>query len=487
MQYGFLSLVPPLLTILLALLTKNVFLSLFIGILTGSFVLNAFSPLVSVSAGLNAIVDSMSGSNVIIIASCLIVGAVIHLMERSGGIEGFVHVVVKSKGVIRTKRGANLFTWLLGLAVFTSGSLSCMVTGAVSRPVNDALKVPHEKSAFLVHTTSTPWCVLFPFSGWLASMAGYLVSGGVSEGESVAVLFQSLPFNFYCILAILLALFVSISQKDFGPMAAAEKRAAETEQLDAPGHGTAESVQASASDVKPRACNLLVPVGVLIVTIFTALIATGWSAAETTVQIPVIREIARAGVAITKGSGMQALLWAVVLSLLTILIMTVCQKVFTLDQAISEMFKGMGHMLPIAFILLFGFTMGTVVKGLDTGSYLSYLFQKLLSPALLPALTFLIAMLISFATGTSMGTMAIMAVISLPMATQMGVSIPLVAGAMYGGSIFGDHCSPISDTTIMTCSTTGCDIIDHVKTQAPYCVSIAVVSFVMYVIFGFVL
>ena len=144
-------------------------------------------------------------------------------------------------------------------------------------------------------------------------------------------------------------------------------------------------------------------------------------------------------------------------------------------------------MLPITFILLFGFTMGTVVKGLDTGSYLSYLFQKLLSPALLPALTFLIAMLISFATGTSMGTMAIMAVISLPMAAQMGVSIPLVAGAMYGGSIFGDHCSPISDTTIMTCSTTGCDIIDHVKTQAPYCVSIAVISFVLYVIFGFVL
>ena len=124
MQYGFLSLVPPLLTILLALLTKNVFISLFIGILTGSFVLNAFAPLVSINAGLYAIVDSMSGSNVIIIASCLIVGAVIHLMERSGGIEGFVNVVVKNKGVIRTKRGANLFTWLLGLAVFTSGSLS---------------------------------------------------------------------------------------------------------------------------------------------------------------------------------------------------------------------------------------------------------------------------------------------------------------------------------------------------------------------------
>ena len=468
MEYGFLSLVPPLLTIILALTTKNVFLSLFIGIMTGSFVLNAFNPLVSFNAGIYSIVDSMTQGNTIIIASCLIVGAVIHLMERSGGIEGFVNVVVKNKGYIKTKRGANLFTWVLGLAIFTSGSLSCMVTGAVSRPVNDALKVPHEKSAFIVHTTSTPWCVLFPFSGWLASMAGYLVSGGVSEAESVSVLFQSIGFNFYCIMAILLCLVLALTQKDIGPMAAAEKRAAETGLLDDPAHGPKEEVEAATSGVKPRACNLLVPIGVLIVVMFATLLITGNGN-------------------IMNGAGMQALIWAVVASLLTIIVMTVVQKVFTFEEVINEMFKGMSHMLPIAFILLFGFTMGTVVKGLDTGSYLSSLFQRFLSPALLPALTFLIAVLISFATGTSMGTMAIMAVISLPMAFDMGSSIPLVAGAMFGGSIFGDHCSPISDTTIMTCSTTGCDIIDHVKTQAPYCIAMAVISFVMYVIFGFVM
>ena len=467
MQFGFWSLVPPLLTIALALLTKNVFVSLLIGILTGSFVLNAFSPLVSINAGIYAIADSMTTGNTLIIASCLIIGAVIHLMEVSGGIDGFVNVVVKKRGIIKSKRGANLFTWGLGLAVFTSGSLSCMVTGAVSRPVNDALKVPHEKSAFLVHTTSTPWCVLFPFSGWLASMAGYLVSGGISEETSVAVLFQSLGFNFYCILAILLTLVISLVQKDVGPMAKAEKRAAELGQLDDPAHKKEEAEEIKAySNVKPRACNLLVPIGVLIVVVFAALLITG-------------------GGNITKGAGTQALIWAVVCSLLTILIMVIAQKVFTLDEAISEMFKGMGKMLPIAFILLFGFTMGSVVKALDTGSYLSGLFQRFLSPAMLPALTFLIAVLISFATGTSMGTMAIMAVIALPMALDMGTSIPLVAGAMFGGSIFGDHCSPISDTTIMTCSTTGCDIIDHVKTQAPYCVALAVASFVLYIIFGF--
>jgi len=468
MEYGFLSLIPPLLTIVLALVTKNVFVSLFIGIMTGSFVLNAFSPLVSINAGIYSIIDNMSQGNTLIIGSCLIVGAVIHLMEKSGGIEGFVNVVVKNKGLIKTKRGANLFTWILGLAVFTSGSLSCMVTGAVSRPVNDALKVPHEKAAFLVHATSTPWCVLFPFSGWLASMAGYLVSGGVSEAESVSMLFKSIPFNFYAILAIAMCLVVSLTQKDIGPMAAAEKRAAETGALDDPRHSTKEEVEAKVSGAKPRACNLLVPIGVLIVTMFAALLITGKGN-------------------IMNGAGLQALIWAVVAALLTIMVMTVVQKVFTVDQVISEMFSGMSHMLPIAFILLFGFTMGGVVKQLDTGTYLSHLFQQFLTPALLPALTFLIAVLLSFATGTSMGTMAIMAVIALPMAYDMGISIPLVAGAMFGGSIFGDHASPISDTTIMTCATTGCDIIDHVKTQMPYCLGMAVLSFLLYVVFGFVM
>ena len=468
MQYGFWSLVPPLLTIILALVTKNVFVSLFIGIITGSFVLNAFAPLASINAGIYAIADSMSQGNTLIIGSCLIVGAVIHLMEKSGGIEGFVNVVVRKMKIIKSKRGANLFTWLLGLAVFTSGSLSCMVTGAVSRPVNDALKVPHEKSAFLVHTTSTPWCVLFPFSGWLASMAGYLVSGGVPEAESVSVLFQSIFLNFYCILAIVMALVVCLIQKDFGPMAKAEKRAAETGLLDEPGHGTQEAEAQQELNTKARAANLLVPIGVLIVVMFATLLITGKGN-------------------IMNGAGMQALIWSVVCALLTIIVMTVVQKIFTVEQAINEMFKGMSHMLPIAFILLFGFTMGTVVKNLDTGTYLSSLFQQLLSPSLLPALTFLIALMISFATGTSMGTMAIMAVIALPMAYEMGTSIPLVAGAMFGGSIFGDHSSPISDTTIMSCATTGCNINDHVKTQMPYCAGIAVVSFVLYVILGFVM
>ena len=466
MELGFWSLVPPLLTIILALVTKNVFISLLIGILTGSLVLVSGAPIEGINNAIYAIAGSMSQGNTLIIGSILITGAVIYLMEKSGGIEGFVNVVVRKMKLIKSKRGANLFTWLLGLAVFTSGTLSCMVTGAVSRPVNDALKVPREKAAYIVHTTSTPWCVLFPFSGWLASMAGYLVSGGVPEGESVSMLFSSIGLNFYCILSIVMVLVLALLQKDFGPMAKAEKRVRETGLLDSANPKEAE--ETAISGVKPRACNLLAPIGVLIAVMFGMLLYTGKGN-------------------IMNGAGTQALIWAVVAALLTIMTMTVVQKQFTVTQVISEMFKGMGNMLPIAFVLLFGFTMGGIVKSLDTGAYLSSLFQKLLSPALLPALTFLIALLISFATGTSMGTMAIMAVISLPMAYDMGANIALVAGAMFGGSIFGDHCSPISDTTIMTCSTTGCDIIDHVKTQAPYCICVAVASFLLYVVFGFVL
>ncbi len=155
------------------------------------------------------------------------------------------------------------------------------------------------------------------------------------------------------------------------------------------------------------------------------------------------------------------------LAVLTICILCVAQKQYTVESVINEMFKGMGTMLPMAAVLLFGFTMGSLVKSLDTGNYLTAVFMGVLTPALLPMLSFLLCMLLSFATGTSMGTMAIMSVICLPMAINMGVNIELVAGAIFGGSIFGDHCSPISDTTIMSCATSGCDIIDHVKTPDP--------------------
>ena len=470
MQYGFWSVVPPILTIVLALVTKNVFFSLLIGIFTSSMVLCGGAPLTGLNDAFYSFIHTFESSgNTITLISFLLIGALIYLIEKSGGVEGFTEVMLKKRALIKTKRGASIFTWLLGIIIFTSGSLSCMVTGSVSRPFNDALKVPHEKSAFIVHATSTPWCVLFPLSGWLAALAGYLTSGGVPENEAISVLLRSIPLNFYCILAVFGTLAVSLFGINIGPMRKAEERADKTGALDNPGRGgTLTEETMSPSKAKPRVLNMLLPMGVLIATILAVLTITGKGNP-------------------TQGAGMQSLLWGCILAVFTICILCVAQKLFSVDEVINEMFKGMGTMLPVAGILLFGFTMGNLVKDLDTGNYLTSVFMGVLSPALLPALSFLLCMLLSFATGTSMGTMAIMSVICLPMAISMGISIPLVAGAVFGGSIFGDHSSPISDTTIMSCATTGCDIIDHVKTQMPYVLIFAAISLVLYVVFGFVM
>ena len=470
MQYGFWSVVPPILTIVLALVTKNVFISLLIGIFTSSMVLCGGAPLTGLNDAFYSFIHTFESSgNTITLISFLLIGALIYLIEKSGGVEGFTEVMLKKRALIKTKRGASIFTWLLGIIIFTSGSLSCMVTGSVSRPFNDALKVPHEKSAFIVHATSTPWCVLFPLSGWLAALAGYLTSGGVPENEAISVLLRSIPLNFYCILAVFGTLAVSLFGINIGPMRKAEERADKTGALDNPGRGgTLTEETTSPSKAKPRVLNMLLPMGVLIATILAVLTITGKGNP-------------------TQGAGMQSLLWGCILAVFTICILCVAQKLFSVDEVINEMFKGMGTMLPVTGILLFGFTMGNLVKDLDTGNYLTSVFMGVLSPALLPALSFLLCMLLSFATGTSMGTMAIMSVICLPMAISMEISIPLVAGAVFGGSIFGDHASPISDTTIMSCATTGCDIIDHVKTQMPYVLIFAAISLVLYVVLGFVM
>ena len=283
------------------------------------------------------------------------------------------------------------------------------------------------------------------------------------------MLLRSIPLNFYCILAVFGTLAVCLFNINIGPMRKAEERAEKTGALDEPGHGGALSETADkVGDAKPRLINMVLPMGVLIVTILAVLTVTGNGNP-------------------TQGAGMQSLLWGCVLAVLTICILCVAQKLYTVEGVINEMFKGMGTMLPMAAVLLFGFTMGTLVKSLDTGNYLTAVFMSVLTPALLPMLSFLLCMLLSFATGTSMGTMAIMSVICLPMAINMGVNIPLVAGAVFGGSIFGDHCSPISDTTIMSCATSGCDIIDHVKTQIPYAAIFAGVSLVLYTVLGFVM
>ena len=241
-----------------------------------------------------------------------LIGALIYLIEHSGGIDGFVDIMVKKKGIIKSKKSAAFFTWLLGIVVFTSGSLSCMVTGSVSRPLNDTMKVSHEKAAFLVHTTSTPWCVLFPLSGWLAAMTGYLTSGGVSEGEAISTLLRSIPLNFYCIIAIIFSMLSTFLPLDFGPMKKAEFRADTTGELDDPHSAVIDEELAAAvkRDVKPRMKNMLVPMLTMVGVILAVLIVTGDGNP-------------------TAGNGMQSLLWGCMISVFVIAVMCASKKYTT--------------------------------------------------------------------------------------------------------------------------------------------------------------
>lgn len=472
MDYGILSIIPPILTITLALKTKNVFISLFSGVFLAYLIFAKWSVIEALNTTLYSFVKVLEDNdNVIIIFTVLFLGGLIHLIEISGGISGFVAVMTKKRGMIKSKKSANIFTWILGVLMFTSGTLSSLVVGSVSRPINDAMKVPHEKAAFIVHTTSTPVCVLIPLSGWGASMIGYMTSAGVNPADATKMLVETIPLNFYAIIAVLSVLFFAITGKDFGPMKKAEQRANETGLLDDPkSNPDVRPIDESILNVEGgKAINLIVPILTLITVILTVLIITGKGN-------------------LIEGSGMTAILWGVVVSNVVAATMYVSQKRFTITQVLDEIFKGSGSMLSMAMVLIFAFSMGSVIKELDTGGYLANLFESFLTPGLLPALTFLMAAIISFATGTSLGTMAITMVIALPMAASMGeVNASLVAAAVIGGSIFGDHSSPISDTTIMCSSTTGCNVMDHVKTQLPYCLVFAAISFVLYLVAGLIL
>lgn len=475
MEYGFLSILPPLLTICLALYTRNVHLSLFAGIYSSYLIINQ-NVVTALNSTLNGCVNSFSSSSNVIVMGCILtLGALTYMFGKTGGIDGFVNIVLKKRGLVKSGKGANIFTYIIGCLVYTSGTLSTLITGSVCRPVNDALRVPHEKAAYIVHTTSMPVCLLFPLSGWAAVMMGALTAAGISEGEAMSVLIGSIPFNIYAILVVLMVPVLALTRFDFGPMKKAELRAQTTGYLDDPRHPNAQQVgdlkdSGSGSDEasEGKASYLLVPLAALIVTIIAVLLITGKGS-------------------IMNGSGMQATLWSPFVALTVLGVMVISQKRMTFTNYLDEVFKGAGEMVGIAAMLMMTYAMGTCVSTLDTGHYLASLFGAVLSPALLPVIIFLIGCVMSFATGTSTGTFNIMMLISIPMAQAIGANLLLTIGSVWAGALFGDHASPISDTTIMSCSTTGCDIVDHVKSQLPYALSAAVVTVAAYLILGFVL
>ncbi len=475
MEFGILSILPPILTIALAFITRSVYIALFLGVVSAYLIIDV-NPIAAISDTLNGFISTFSSSsNTIVMGTILVLGALTYLFDKTGAIEGFVNLVLKKKGLVKSKKGAQIFTFIVGCIVYTSGTLSTLITGSVSRPINDSLKVPHEKAAYIVHTTSMPICLLIPLSGWAGVMLGCLTSAGIDESEATSLLIQSIPFNVYAILVVLMVPFFALTGLDFGPMKKAEQRAEQTGYLDNPSHPWAQQANEegkNSSDFEhadnPSAALLLVPIFTLIAVIITVLLVTGNGS-------------------IMSGSGMQAVLWAPAVSIFVLGIMVVATKRMKVTEYIDEMFKGASGMVSIAAMLMMTYALGTCISTLGTGSYLASLFNAVLSPSLIPVVMFILCCILSYATGTSTGTMTIMMLIAVPMAQEMGGNLALAVGSVWAGALFGDHASIISDTTIMSCASTGCDPVDHVKSQLPYCLIAAAITLVLYLIFGLAL
>jgi tetracycline resistance efflux pump len=460
-----LSLIPPLLAILLALWKKNVFLALFTGLFSGYLILEGGAPIKALDATFYALVAVFADTdNAIIIFMVLLLGSVTHLIEQNGGINGFVQLMTEKRSIIGSRRAAQFFTWIMGLLVFTSGTLSTLLTGAIARPLNDALKVSHEKAAFIVHSTSTPVCVLIPLSGWGAFMIGLIKAQDIPNATEVLV--QSIPLNFYALIAVFIIPLIILSGKDWGPMAKAEKRADELGQLDAPGKGYSVHIESRKDLPVSSFWNMLIPIVAMVIVILGGLIITGKGS-------------------ILQGDGIKAIMWGVIITLLIIAVQVKTQNLMSFEEFGHKLVNGAGAMLTVAFILVLAFSMGSLVQMLGTGQFLAAKLHGFVSAAFLPAIIFIVGALISFSTGSSMGTMAVVMPLAMPLALTLGVSPALAAAAVFGGSIFGDHGSPISDTTIMSCSTTGCDVMDHIKTQLPYVLLFAIFATVFYLLAGF--
>jgi Na+/H+ antiporter NhaC len=444
------SVLPPVLAIVLAIWTRQVYLSLAGGLLLAWTILSGWNPVAGLGASIEGAVGVLgSAGDARVIMFTLVIGALIATVEASGGVRGFVALLESNHWVNSAKR-AQLLAWITGVVIFIESNITVLVAGSVSRPLFDRYKSSREKLAYIIDSTSAPICILVPMNAWGAYNLGILEGLGVENALSVFL--QSIVLNFYAIVAVLMTLLVILFGIDIGPMRKAEARTRgglllwpnATPMID-------EEVLSPPplEGVQPRARNMLLPIATMVVFMPVALFITG-------------------GGDLLAGSGSTSVLWSVLFGLGVAWVMLKAQGIFTIDQLVKVGLKGAGALVPLALILLLALALGDVIEALGTGVYVAQVTAGTMPNFVYLPLVFTVASGIAFATGTSWGTFAIMLPIAVPAAATLGLPLaPFVAASLAGG-VFGDHCSPISDTTIISSMAAATDHIDHVRTQLPY-------------------
>lgn len=488
---GFWSLIPPLVAIVLAILTKQVFISLLFGIFMGWTMLNDWNPLYGFFDTLQALVDVFKDAgNTRTIMFCALVGALIIFMQRSGGVAGFIALVQKQlekyegRSDQSSKVIVSLLAWLTGALIFVESSISVLTVGSLYRPLFDKLGISREKLAYIADSSSAPSSILIPFNGWGAFIMTLLAAQGFSD--PFATMIQSIAWNFYPILALLIVPTLILLKRDFGPMQKAEERTQKGQLLwdNAQPMVTDELTKVEiVPGVQPRAFNMLVPIVVMVLLMPIMLAYTGWEAAAQQAPSSFADQLL---LAIGKGSGSTSVLTAVVGAILISMLSYKAQGIMGIREMVELTLKGISGMIPLALLMLFAFAIGSLCKEhLGTGKYVAEITAAWLSPAMAPFLIFLISCFVAFSIGSSWGTFGIMIPIAVGMAQEIQADPHIVIAAALGGGVFGDHCSPISDTTILSSMASATDHVDHVKTQLPYAGFAGILAALGYLIIGF--
>ena len=485
---GFLSLLPPLIAILLALTARQVLLALFCGVWLGAIFINNYNPLIGFMRALDtyvvgALADS---SHAAIVIFTLTLGGMIGIISKSGGTQGIVERIAKYAD---HPRGGQLATWAMGLFIFFDDYANTLIVGNTMRPFTDRLRISREKLSYIVDSTAAPVASIALISTWIGFEVGLIKASFDTIGlqrDAYITFIECIPYRTYSILTIVMVFLVGLSLRDFGSMYKAEHRAWTTGKVlrdRAQPLTDAEALSVMAKEGTPlRPYNAILPVmTVILVTLFGLYYSGRAQLGPELAAKASLREI------FGKADSFPVLLWASFSGAILAGLLAISQRILTLRETIEAWISGVKAMVLAMLILTLAWSIGKICEDLKTADYVIAVTRGLFSPHLLPLLTFLVAAFIGFSTGTSWATMAILVPIVIPMAYKLTAEInldPSIAnsillgtlGAVLAGSTFGDHCSPISDTTIMSSMASSADHIDHVNTQLPYALTVALVS-----------
>ena len=450
------TLLPPLVAIAIAVWRKNAILALAVGIVLTWWMSAGLDPVAAVTGSVTGILAVFEGAgNQRIFIFSLLIGSLLVLMNKSGGVNAFI-AQLAAKKLVTNPRQASLLPAIIGTSIFTDTNLSMFTAGIASQSLFDKYGLSRARLAYILDSTCSPVSILLLVNGWGAYILGLL--DGYQLIDTVGVLIDTVFYNFYPIIVLVMVYYTAFSTKVYGPM-----RHSQANEVSAP-----DSIDTSVNEQTGRARYLLLPMALICVLTLLLLAYSGDGD-------------------IRRGSGSWSVMWSVITAWLLLCAMLMKDKVFNLSELFSHSLTGIKQLLPVVLILVLSFAFGDAVKAYGTGTYVSQALSQDFPLILFAPLMFVIAGIMAFATGTSWGTFAILMPIAVPLALSSGLPPEFLVAAVLGGGIFGDHSSPISDSTIIASLASGCDHIEHVKTQLPYNVVAAALAMIGYLVMGYYL